>query len=134
MTNNDPFGPKMYLEEDDLRAELLLQSSQIAPYPFSRFPDSYVKSALDEGKDWRKDPRGPVTSVKDQGPHGYCGTFGRIESAEGQYALRSGMPARNFSVEQMVDCVGWANDQTPSIIGLPGAETRGLMAWEDYPY
>ena len=75
-----------------------------------------------------------VTAVKNQGPHGYCGTFGRVSTAEGQYALRSGQPARNLSVEQLIDCVGWAKAQVPSILGEDGSETPGLMAWEDYPY
>lgn len=84
--------------------------------------------------DWTLDPRGIVTSVKDQGPHGYCGTFGRLATAEGQYAMHSGHAARNLSVEQLVDCVGWANPQMPSILGQAGSETPGLMAWEDYMY
>merc|ERR1719335_2072407 len=86
-------------------------------YPFQPFPSSYVKKALADGADWTHDPRGIVTAVKNQGPHGYCGTFGRVENAEGQYALHSGQPARNLSIEQLIDCVGWAKPQLPSILG-----------------
>lgn len=103
-------------------------------FPFQPFPASYVQKALSEGVDWTTDPRGIVTSVKDQGPHGYCGTFGRLATAEGQYAMHSGHPARNFSVEQLVDCVGWSKPQMPSILGQAGSETPGLMGWEDYEY
>lgn len=103
-------------------------------YPFQEFPASYLEKALAEGVDWTLDPRGVVTAVKNQGPHGYCGTFGRLGTAEGQYALHSGQPARNFSVEQLVDCVGWSNNQLPAILGEAGSQTPGLMAWEDYPY
>ena len=46
-------------------------------------------------------------------PHstGYCGTFGRVAAAEGQFALRSGHGLRNFSEEELVDCIGWDKDQ-----------------------
>ena len=47
-----------------------------------------MKKALATPTDWVK--MGAVTPVKNQGPHGYCGTFGRVGSAEGQWALRSG--------------------------------------------
>ena len=39
-----------------------------------------------------------MTTAKDQGPHGYCGTFARVAAAEGQYGLHSGLPKKNFSV------------------------------------
>ena len=29
-----------------------------------------------------------VTTAKDQGPHGYCGTFARVAAAEGQYGKK----------------------------------------------
>jgi len=70
-------------------------------FAFQPFSAAYVEKALFEGVDWTLDPRHIVTSVKDQGPHGYCGTFGRLATAEGQYALHSGHLARNFSVEQV---------------------------------
>lgn len=110
------------------------QDFQSVTYPFQAFPSSYVENALVEGADWTTDPRGVVTSVKNQGPHGYCGTFARVNTAEGQYAIHSGQPARNFSIEQLVDCVGWSKNQLPSLLGEEGSETPGLMAWEDYPY
>ena len=47
-----------------------------------------MKKALATSIDWRK--RGLVTPAKDQGAHGYCGTFGRVAAAEGQYARHSG--------------------------------------------
>mmetsp|Transcript_14882 Transcript_14882/g.34318 ORF Transcript_14882/g.34318 Transcript_14882/m.34318 type:complete len:303 (-) Transcript_14882:233-1141(-) len=98
-----------------------------AELPYVPFPEDLVARALDgRTVDWRG--TAAVTSVKDQGPHGYCGTFGRVESAEGQYGVRSGYGARNFSVQQLIDCVGWDLDQTPSF------ETVGFMDYEDYPY
>jgi len=98
-----------------------------AELPYVPFPEDLVARALDgRTVDWRG--TAAVTSVKDQGSHGYCGTFGRVESAEGQYGVRSGYGARNFSVQQLIDCVGWDLDQTPSF------ETVGFMDYEDYPY
>lgn len=114
--------------------EFETETATIQPYPFKAFSDGYVQKALKDGADWSLDPRGIVTTVKNQGPHGYCGTFGRVETAEGQYALHSGHPARNLSIEQLIDCVGWSRNQMPSILGFPSALTPGLMDWEDYPY
>ena len=96
-------------------------------YPFTPFPEELVARALAVAVDLRGSPA--VTSVKDQGPHGYCGTFGRVASAEGQYGARSGFGARNLSVEQLIDCVGWDLDQTAGAF-----LSTGLMAEEDYPY
>jgi len=95
-----------------------------ASFPFQKFPASYLKKALAEGVDWTLDKRGVVTSPKNQGHHGYCGTFSRVAAAEGQYVLHTGQPARNFSVEQQVECNGSYYD------GKDG----GFMTWEDYPY
>ena len=43
--------------------------------PFKPFPTDYVREAMDSSIDWRL--KGAVTPAKDQGPFGYCGTFGR---------------------------------------------------------
>jgi len=118
----------------DILQDFEMESARVTPYPFKPFPREYVQQALKKGIDWSLDPRGIVTPVKNQGPHGYCGTFGRIQNAEGQYALHSGHPAQSLSVEQLVDCVGWARDQMPSILGLASAKTPGLMSERDYPY
>lgn len=98
-------------------------------FPFSAFPADVQARALD-GRivDWRG--TAAVTSVKDQGPHGYCGTFGRVASAEGQFGLRSGYGARNLSVEQLIDCVGWDLDQTAALEGLIPS-MQGVMSEED---
>jgi len=104
-----------------------------AHYPFQKFPSSYVDTALSEGVDWTLDARGVVTPAKDQAQHGYCGTFARVAAAEGQYALKSGHPARNFSVEQMVDCVGAYKAQRDCIAGAC-SDYPGFMTEEDYPY
>ena len=53
---------------------------------FKAFSEGYVQKALAESVNWTA--RGAVTPVKNQGPHGYCGTFGRVASAEGQFALK----------------------------------------------
>jgi len=117
----------------DITREFELEAG-VAPYPFKSFPAEFVQKVLKEGVDWSLDPRGIVTAVKNQGPHGYCGTFGRVQNAEGQYALHSGHPPRNLTIEQLIDCVGWDRDQMPSILGDPSAKTPGLMSEEDYPY
>jgi hypothetical protein len=73
--------------------------------PFRNFSAQYVAHAMARPTDWRPQA---VTPVKNQGPHGYCGTFGRVASAEGQFALRSGVPAPiSFSEEELIDCIGW---------------------------
>jgi len=92
--------------------------------PFQNFSASYVKMALDEGVDWSLDKRGVVTSNKNQKNRAYCGTFSKVAAAEGQYALHSGQPARNLSVEQALECGN----------GFIYGEGGGMMAWEDYPY
>ena len=74
-------------------------------YPWRDFSAAYVKSALADPKNWTA--LGLVTPVKDQGPHGYCGTFGRVGAAEGQFAMRKGGPLTSFSEEELVDCIGW---------------------------
>ena len=50
-------------------------------YPFKKFSAAYVAHALSSSIDWRD--KGAVTPAKNQGPHGYCGTFCRVASAEG---------------------------------------------------
>ena len=92
-----------------IRAELLRYSSTAQDYPFKNFNATYVKQALAEPTNWTA--LGAVAPVKDQGPHGYCGTFGRVAAAEGQYALKSGRPLASFSEEELVDCIGWDLDQ-----------------------
>lgn len=39
-------------------------------------------------------------------PKGFCGTFGRVGSAEGQWALRSGKGLTSFSEQMLIDCIG----------------------------
>jgi len=78
-------------------------------YPWKDFSKAYVAKALKDPKNWTAE--GLVTPVKDQGPHGYCGTFGRVGAAEGQYAMRKGGPLTSFSEEELVDCIGWDQDR-----------------------
>jgi|EP01043_Picozoa_sp_COSAG02_P005976 hypothetical protein len=47
----------------------------------------------------------------------YCGTFGRTCAFEGQYAMHSGHGLRNFSEEQLVECIGWTKDQFGYVAG-----------------
>ena len=58
---------------------------------------------------------------------GYCGTFGRVGSCEGQWALRGG-GLTSFSEEELIDCIGWDKDQYSYF------STRGFMRSVDYPY
>jgi len=69
-----------------------------------------------------------VAPAKDQGAHGYCGTFGRTCAAEGQYAIHSGKGLRNFSEEELVECIGWTKDQFGYFSG------HGFMDTAIYPY
>ena len=87
-----------------------------------------VARALAVAFDLRGSPA--VTSVKDQGPHGYCGAFGRVASAEGQYGARSGFGARNLSVEQLIDCVVPLPFRRHSICNLHGAGSERSIPCE----
>lgn len=110
----------------DLEKEFRLQLSSAGNYPFKNFSSDYVEKALATGIDWSE--HGAVTPAKDQGGHGYCGTFGRVAAAEGQYALHAGYGLRNFSEEELVDCIGWDKDQF-SYFGQ-----HGFMDEAVYPY
>ena len=90
--------PVKLMEPGALEAELELHSRSTVP--FKPFSPEFVKHALATGVDWRE--KGAVTPAKDQGAHGYCGTFGRTCAFEGQYAIKSGHGLRNFSEEQLV--------------------------------
>ena len=117
----------------ELARELALQNGGAPDYPFSKFSPAFVEEALAATVDWRDfGGKRAVTPAKDQGPHGYCGTFGRVAAAEGQFALHAaGKPAlTNFSEEQMVDCVGWDLDQGAVITD----GHTGFMTSEAYPY
>lgn len=92
-----------------LEAEWAAQARNAPTVPFRPFSDGYVSRALATPTNWTA--KGAVTAVKNQGPHGYCGTFGRVGSAEGQFALKAGKGLVSFSEEELVDCVGWDKDQ-----------------------
>jgi hypothetical protein len=98
---------------------------QPTDYPFKKFSDAYVTKALAHPTDWRE--KGAVTEVKNQGPHGYCGTFGRVGSAEGTFARKTGNLV-SFSEEMLVDCIGWTKDQYSYF------SEKGFMTTHDYPY
>lgn len=120
-----PGYQQQYGGRPGVEQELLLQLQQQS-LPFKNFSAAAVERALRQPVDWRL--RGAVTPAKDQGSHGYCGTFGRVAAAEGQYALRAGRGLRSFSEEQLVDCVGWDRDQFKYFAAA------GFMPTEDYPY
>lgn len=124
------------LPPGELQRQFRLQGSTVngINIQWHDFPEWYVQKALKEGKDWTKDKHQPVQSVKNQAQHGFCGTFARVGALEGQWALRSGKPAKSFSVQQLVECVGWDRDQVPSLLGVAGSKSRGLEEWQDYPY
>ena len=101
--------------------------SQGAPrFTFKNFSTAYVNLAKSTPTNWNT--LGAVTPVKDQGPHGFCGTFGRVGSAEGQWVLRGGGELTSFSEQMLVDCIGWDQDQYSFFSGL------GFMTSKDYPY
>jgi len=94
------------LAPGELQRELALQSAPVIP--FKNFSAAYVKHALATPINWTA--LGAVTPVKDQGVHGYCGTFGRVGSCEGQLALKKGMLV-SLAEEELIDCIGWDQDQ-----------------------
>lgn len=94
-------------------------------YPFQPFSAAYLRKALATPTNWTA--QGRVTPVKNQGPHGYCGTFGRVGSAEGQFARKAGKLV-SFSEEELVDCIGWDKDQ------FTWFSPKGFMTTQDYPY
>ena len=99
---------------------------QSAPeVPFVNFSSAYVAAALATPTNWTA--LGAVTPVKNQGAHGYCGTFGRVASAEGQFALRGGV-LTSFSEEELIDCIGWDQDQFSYFA------PKGFMTTAEYPY
>ena len=108
-----------------LEAEWKAQAAKAPTLPFKPFTPSYVQKALSEGANWTA--KGAVTPVKNQGPHGYCGTFGRVGSAEGQFALKAGKLV-SFSEEELCDCIGWDKDQ------FSWFSPKGFMTTADYPY
>jgi hypothetical protein len=127
-----------------LRAAAELARQQLQAPPPYEFPPAYVKKALAATVDYRSAAQNPagiasVTPAKDQGAHGTCGTFGRTAAAEGQYALRSGHPPRNFSEEELVDCQ-WQQRGLPVPAGvmtgdpLVWMDDKGFLSSEDYPY
>jgi hypothetical protein len=83
------------LRPDGVPVLLAPQTAASFDYPFKPFPTSFVEKAKATSVDWQL--KGAVTPAKDQGAHGYCGTFGRVGAAEGQYAILSGHGLRNFS-------------------------------------
>jgi len=93
--------------------------------PFKPFSAAYLAKALATPTNWTA--LGAVTAVKNQGPHGYCGTFGRVGSAEGQFAMKTSRLV-SFSEEELIDCVGWDKDQYSYF------STKGFMTTADYPY
>eukprot|EP01062_Namystynia_karyoxenos_P016514 TRINITY_DN1602_c1_g1_i3.p1 TRINITY_DN1602_c1_g1~~TRINITY_DN1602_c1_g1_i3.p1 ORF type:complete len:359 (+),score=138.07 TRINITY_DN1602_c1_g1_i3:83-1078(+) len=114
--------------QKDLGEGVLRAGAETYTYPYTDLPDAYVQKALASGGiDWRQKDN-CVTTPKNQGSHGYCGTFMRVAVAESQYALQPGNTPKNLSTEQLVDCAGWASDQRPMVID------QGLERWEDYPY
>jgi len=108
----------------EVRRELRVNDAP--EYAFKNFSDAYVKRALATSVSWVE--KGAVTPVKDQGPHGYCGTFGRVGNAEGQWVLRGGGNLTSFSEEELIDCVGWSLDQFAFF------SVKGFMTSEAYPY
>ena len=121
--------PVVLQETAELQAEFALHSRNAVP--FEPFSDEFVQYALAKGVDWRE--KGAVTPAKDQGAHGYCGTFGRTCAFEGQYAIRSGHGLRNFSEEELVECIGWTKDQFGYVAGTATTPAHGFEDMNVYP-
>ena len=98
-------------------------------YPWKSFSRLDVDTAKSKPTNWTS--KGAVTlPAKDQGNHGYCGTFGRVAAAEGQYALRSGQKLTSFSEQELVSCVGW--DRVPEQFDY--FSKKGFMTTAAFPY
>ena len=94
--------------------------------PFTNFSKGYIQKALALPLvDWNA--QGAVTPVKSQAGHGFCGTFGRVGSAESQWVLRGGGPLTSFSEQMLISCVGWDKDQAAFF------EPNGFMSTASYP-
>lgn len=118
--------PVALLGPGEYEEQLARLAESNPPFPFRPFSEAYVKKALATPTDWRDFHA--VTPAKDQGPHPFCGTFARVAAFEGQYALKSAERRLvSFSVEQLVDCIGWDRDQ------LSYVQEEGLMSEGDYP-
>ena len=102
------------------------EALQDAPqFPFQNFSASFVAHALANPVDWTG--MGRVTPVKNQGGHGYCGTFGRVGSLEGQWArAQAPAPPVSFSEEELIDCIGWEADQFSCV-----QAARGICQTDD---
>ena len=101
------------------QAEMAAQASA-GSYPFKDFSKAYVDRALAEPVDWRA--KGLVTPAKDQGGHGYCGTFGRVAAAEGQFARRSVQMQRSGCL------VGWRSERRVHFLfGFPDSHARAFI-------
>ena len=102
-----------------------LRAQGAKEFPFKNFSAAYVAAALATPTDWVA--KGAVTPVKDQGAHGYCGTFGRVAACEGQFAIKTGKLV-SFSEQELVSCIGWDADQYSYF------EAKGFMTSADFPY
>ena len=111
-------------------SKLLKEFSSLSDtsYPWKSFSRLDVDTAKSKKTNWTA--RGAVTPAKDQGNHGYCGTFGRVAAAEGQYALRSGQSLASFSEQELVSCVGW--DRVPQQFDY--FSKNGFMTTAAFPY
>ncbi|KAJ6636040.1 Cathepsin O [Pseudolycoriella hygida] len=77
-------------------------------------------NSLPQKVDWRE--RGVVTSVRNQGLCGACWAYGVIETVESMVALKRNSSAREYSIQQMIDCA--ANNK-----GCLGGDTCNLLQW-----
>ena len=117
--------PVQLLEPGQWEAEQAIYAMHT--YPFKPFSAASVENALATPTDWRQ--LGAVTPAKDQGAHPFCGTFGRVATFEGQFALRApNKELVSFSEEMLVDCIGWDKDQFTYVA------KNGLMNTSDYRY
>jgi len=102
-----------------------LAAQGLPEIPFKPFSPAFVKKALATPTNWTA--RGAVSPVKDQGGHGYCGTFGRVAACEGQFAIKTGELV-SFSEEMLIDCIGWDQDREHSVLSVRGAPPVRVLA------
>jgi C1A family cysteine protease len=125
------YDESIYRRLTPAEAERAFRDDDAPKIPFKNFSAAYVQRALATSVSWVE--KGAVTPVKDQGPHGYCGTFGRVGNAEGQWVLRGGGSLTSFSEEELVDCVGWDKDQF-SFFSVKGFTTSARYPYNETAY
>jgi len=117
----------------------------LAPKKNSVEDEQFLQSILDrdievpDELDWRKTPN-RVTEVKDQGSCGSCWAFSAVGALEGQEIPIHKSKLDSLSVQNLVDCAEWDEDDPNGCNGgleevaFDYVKQFGLETEQDYPY